>query len=138
MAKIPDNIPSETIKITLFGEHLDTLKEIVAESRRIKPDWKDTEVSVLTSVVMDFLDDHEPFDKFVLTRLESQERDLLRMLDQLKELKKAAKSGDLGATAALEKFANGDEPEPVPSSSPTSTSPKTPLSPKAQLPDKTG
>ena len=93
MPKVQDAIPSRSFSVTLVGETLDTLNEIVSESRRLKPEWHDTPQSVINSIVEDFLSQHDFFDQFVLTRVDSQQRALLRKIAELKGLCKAVRDG---------------------------------------------
>jgi len=95
MPKVHDPIPSRTFSIAVVGDDLDTLTEIVNESRRLKPRWADTPQTVLASVVEDFLGQHDAFDQFVLTRVDSEQRALLRQIAELKGLKKAVRDGTL-------------------------------------------
>jgi hypothetical protein len=95
MPKVPDPIPSRSFSIQIIGDDLDTLTEIVNESHRLKPEWKDTPQSVLASIVEDFLGQPDAFDQFVLTRVDAEQRDLLRQIAELKHLKKAARAGTL-------------------------------------------
>jgi len=95
MPKVQDPIPSRSFSIAIVGDDLDTLTEIVNESRRLKPEWHDTPQSVLASVIEDFLGQHDAFDQFVLTRVDSEQRSLLRQIAELKGLKKAVRDGTL-------------------------------------------
>ena len=78
-----------------MGDDLDTLTEIVNESRRLKPEWHDMPQSVLISIVQDFFDQADPFDQFILTRADSEQRELLRKITELKGLKRAVREGTL-------------------------------------------
>jgi hypothetical protein len=95
MPKVHDPIPSRSFSVAIVGDDLDTLNEIVSESRRLKPEWHDTPQTVLLSIVEDFLGLHDAFDQFVLTRVDSEQRALLRQIQELKGLKKAVRDGTL-------------------------------------------
>ena len=95
MPKVHDPIPSRSFSIAVVGDDLETLTEIVNESRRLKPEWHDTPQTVLVSVVEDFLGQHDAFDQFVLTRVDSEQRALLRQIAELKGLKRAVRTGTL-------------------------------------------
>jgi hypothetical protein len=95
MPKVHDPIPSRSFSVAIVGDDLDTLNEIVSESRRLKPEWHDTPHTVLLSIVEDFLGQHDAFDQFVLTRVDSEQRALLRQIQELKGLKKAVRDGTL-------------------------------------------
>ncbi len=95
MPKVPDPIPSRSFSIAVVGDDLDTLNEIVDESRRLKPEWHDTPQTVLLSIIEDFLGQHDAFDQFVLTRVDSRQRALLRQITELKSLKRAVRDGTL-------------------------------------------
>ena len=102
MPKVHDPIPSRSFSVAIVGDDLETLNEIVNESRRLKPDWRDTPQTVLISIIEDFFDQADAFDQFVLTRVDSEQRALLRQIEELKGLKRAVKDGTL------------EEPEAVP------------------------
>jgi hypothetical protein len=108
MPKVQDAIPSRSFSLTLVGEGLETLNEIVSESRRLKPEWHDTPQSVINSIVEDFLSQHDFFDQFVLTRVDSQQRTLLRKIAELKGLRKAVREG----TFDEPEESGGAEPRP--------------------------
>jgi hypothetical protein len=95
MPKVHDPIPSRSFSIPIVGDDLDTLTEIVNESRRLKPEWKDTPQTVLISIIEDFLGLADAFDEFILTRVDSEQRDLLRQIAELKGLKRAVRDGTL-------------------------------------------
>jgi hypothetical protein len=95
MPKVADPIPSRSFHVTVMGDDLESLHEIVNESRRLKPEWHDTPQSVIASIVEDFLGQPDAFDQFVLTRVDSEQRALLRQIAELKGLKRAVKSGAL-------------------------------------------
>jgi hypothetical protein len=95
MPKVHDPIPSRSFSVAIVGDDLDTLTEIVNESRRLKPEWRDTPQTVLLSIIEDFLGQHDAFDQFVLTRVDSEQRALLRQIQELKGLKKAVRDGTL-------------------------------------------
>ena len=95
MPKVFDPIPSRSFYVTVTGDDLESLTEIVNEARRLKPEWHDTPQSVISSIVEDFLGNAEAFDQFVLTRVDSEQRALLRQIAELKGLKRAVKSGTL-------------------------------------------
>jgi hypothetical protein len=95
MPKVADPIPSRSFSISIVGDDLDTLTEIVNESRRLKPEWHDTPQTVLISIIEDFLGQADAFDQFVLTRVDTEQRELLRQIAELKNLKKAARAGTL-------------------------------------------
>jgi hypothetical protein len=61
----------------------------------LKPEWHDTPQTVLLSIIEDFLGLHDSFDQFVLTRVDSEQRALLRQIQELKGLKKAVRDGTL-------------------------------------------
>jgi hypothetical protein len=130
MPKVHDPIPSRSFSIAVVGDDLETLTEIVNESRRLKPEWHDTPQTVLVSVVEDFLGQHDAFDQFVLTRVDSEQRALLRQIAELKGLKRAVRTGTLeeetsgtdeasGPSAATPKRADSPAtPPPLGSASP--------------------
>ena len=123
MPKVHDPIPSRSFSIAIVGDDLDTLTEIVNESRRLKPEWHDTPQSVLASVIEDFLGQHDAFDQFVLTRVDSEQRALLRQIAELKGLKKAVRDGTLDeesspAASVSESVASPATPPPLGSVSP--------------------
>lgn len=124
MPKIADPIPSRSFHVTVMGDDLESLTEIVNESRRLKPEWHDTPQSVISSIVEDFLGQADAFDQFVLTRVDSEQRALLRQIAELKGLKRAVKSGTL------------DDPED--SRNMERGAPKQALAPKATDPDSPG
>ena len=110
MPKVHDPIPSRSFSIAIVGDDLDTLTEIVNESRRLKPGWHDTPQSVLASVIEDFLGQHDAFDQFVLTRVDSEQRALLRQIAELKGLKKAVRDGTLDDDEESSTTASDSEP----------------------------
>jgi len=118
MPKVNDPIPSRTFSVTIVGDDLDTLIEIVNESRRLKPEWHDSPQTVLLSIIEDFLGQHDAFDEFVLTRADSEQRALLRQITELKSLKKAVRDGTLD-----ESEGSGEKSSPSP---PAATTPATP------------
>ena len=77
MPKVHDPIPSRSFSVAIVGDDLDTLTEIVNESRRLKPEWHDTPQTILISIIQDFLDQADAFDQFVLTRVDTEQRSLL-------------------------------------------------------------
>ncbi len=95
MPKVADPIPSRSFYVTVIGDDLESLHEIVNESRRLKPEWRDTPQSVISAIVEDFLALPDAFDQFVLTRADVEERALLREIQELKGLKRAVKTGTL-------------------------------------------
>jgi hypothetical protein len=95
MPKVADPIPSRSFSVTIVGDDLDTLMEVVNESRRLKPEWNDDARSVLASIIEDFLGQADAFDQFILTRVDTEQRALLRQIAELKNLKKAARAGTL-------------------------------------------
>jgi hypothetical protein len=95
MPKVADPIPSRSFSIPITGDDLDTLTEIVNESRRLKPAWHDTPQTVLISIIQDFFDQADAFDQFILTRADSEQRALLRQIEELKGLKRAVRAGTL-------------------------------------------
>jgi len=119
MPKVADPIPSRSFYVTVVGDDLDSLTEIVNESRRLKPEWHDTPQSVIASIVEDFLSQAEAFDEFVLTRVDSEQRELLRQIAELKGLKRAVKSGTLPEDAA-------EQGAPKPALPPKSPDPDSP------------
>ena len=124
MPKVQDPIPSRSFSVPIVGDDLDTLTEIVNESRRLKPEWHDTPQTILISVIEDFLGQHDAFDQFILTRVDSEQRALLRQIAELKGLKKAVRAGTLEEGEG----ANGSEetaPEPKSAQKPAD-SPATP------------
>ncbi len=88
-------LAKETYKVTLVGDALDTLLAIVADVIRLKPEWKDTPESVLNTIILDFLDEVDPFDKFIVIRADTQQRALELEIERIKELKREARSGSL-------------------------------------------
>jgi hypothetical protein len=110
MPKVHDPIPSRSFSIAIVGDDLDTLTEIVNESRRLKPEWHDTPQSVLASVIEDFLGQHDAFDQFVLTRVDSEQRALLRQIAELKGLKKAVRDGTLDEDEESSPASSDSEP----------------------------
>jgi hypothetical protein len=90
MPKVHDPIPSRSFSVAIVGDNLETLNEIVNESRRLKPEWHDTPQSIIASIVEDFFDQADAFDQFVLTRVDTEQRALLR---QIQELATATPSG---------------------------------------------
>jgi hypothetical protein len=111
-----------------MGDDLESLTEIVNESRRLKPEWHDTPQSVIASLVEDFLGQADAFDQFVLTRVDSEQRALLRQIAELKGLKRAVRSGTLddpensgNPDQATPKAASG--PKPPGLESPAKTTP---------------
>jgi hypothetical protein len=123
MPKVHDPIPSRTFSIAVVGDDLDTLTEIVNEARRLKPEWHDTPQTILLSIVEDFLGLAEPFDQFVLTRVDSEQRALLRQIAELKSLKRAVRTGTLDGETP-----NGADEEAPPSTAPA-TRPDKPATP---------
>jgi hypothetical protein len=95
MPKVHDPIPSRSFSVAIVGDDLDTLTEIVNESRRLKPEWHDTPQTILISIIQDFLDQADAFDQFVLTRVDTEQRALLRQIEELKGLKRAVRDGTL-------------------------------------------
>jgi hypothetical protein len=95
MPKVHDPIPSRSFSVAIVGDDLDTLTEIVNESRRLKPEWHDTPQTILISIIQDFLDQADAFDQFVLTRVDTEQRSLLRKIEELKGLKRAVRDGTL-------------------------------------------
>jgi hypothetical protein len=95
MPKVHDPIPSRSFSVAIVGDDLETLTEIVNESRRLKPEWRDTPQTVLISIIQDFFDQADAFDQFVLTRVDTEQRALLRQIEELKGLKRAVKDGTL-------------------------------------------
>jgi hypothetical protein len=125
MPKVHDPIPSRSFSIAIIGDDLDTLTEIVNEARRLKPEWHDTPQSVLASVIEDFLGQHDAFDQFVLTRVDSEQRALLRQIAELKGLKKAVRDGTFdegeespSSASVSESVASSATPPPLGSVSP--------------------
>ena len=114
MPKIPDGVPSKSYSVPLIGDDLDALNFIVAESRRLKPEWQDTPQSVLVSIIEDFLEQPDAFDQFVLTRVNAEQRTLLRQIAELKSLKKAVRAG------TLEEGDGAPDPSAKPAPEPTS------------------
>ena len=117
MPKVHDPIPTRSFSIPIIGDDLETLSEIVNESRRLKPEWHDTPQSILASIIEDFLGQADAFDQFVLTRVDSEQRELLRQIAELKGLKRAVRSGTLDEGAdknASEKTAEGSPPQTEP------------------------
>jgi hypothetical protein len=121
MPKVHDPIPSRSFSVNIVGDDLETLTEIVNESRRLKPEWHDTPQSILFSVIEDFLGQHDAFDQFVLTRVDSEQRALLRQIQELKGLKKAVRDGTFDDHEEAE--------EPMPASSATTPPPLGSVSP---------
>jgi hypothetical protein len=117
MPKVHDPIPSRTFSIPVVGDNLDSLTELVAEARRLKPEWHETPQTILISIVEDFLGQPDALDQFVLTRVDSEQRALLRQIEELKGLKRAARAGTLD-----EESSSSDEV----AGQPSSTSPTTP------------
>jgi hypothetical protein len=95
MPKVHDPIPSRSFSVAIVGDNLETLNEIVNESRRLKPEWHDTPQSIIASIVEDFFDQADAFDQFVLTRVDTEQRALLRQIQELKGLKRAVRDGTL-------------------------------------------
>jgi len=118
MPKVTDPIPSRSFSITVVGDDLDTLTEIVNESRRLKPEWHDTPQTVLLSIIEDFLSLHDAFDQFILTRVDSEQRALLRKIAELKGLKRAVRDGTLE-----EGEETGEEDSPAPKPATTTATP---------------
>jgi hypothetical protein len=117
MPKVADPIPSRSFHVTVIGDDLESLTEIVNESRRLKPEWHDTPQSVIASIVEDFLGQADAFDQFVLTRVDSEQRALLRQIAELKGLKRAVRSGSLDDPEDLGK---SDQAAPMAASGPKS------------------
>jgi hypothetical protein len=105
MHKPPDSLPSKSVSVPVVGDALETLHYIVSEARRLKPEWQDTPQSVLTSIVEDFLEQPDAFDRFVVLRVDDEQKQLLRQIAELKSLKKTVKAG------AHEE--GGDPPSPL-------------------------
>jgi hypothetical protein len=120
MPKVADPIPSRAFYVTVIGDDLESLSEIVNESRRLKPEWHDTPQSVIASIVEDFLGQPDAFDQFVLTRADSEQRALLRQIAELKGLKRAVRSG------ALDETENVDQGAPRSALAPKSPDPDSP------------
>jgi hypothetical protein len=117
MPKVHDPIPSRTFSVRVVGDDLETLTELVDESNRLKPEWHDTPQTVINSIVEDFLSLHDAFDQFILTRVDSEQRALLRKIAELKGLKRAVRDGTLD-----------EAEEPSEENSPASNTPnQTPL-----------
>lgn len=95
MPKIPDPVPSKSVSVPVAGDALEALNFIVAESRRLKPAWQDTPQSILVSIVEDFLEQPDAFDRFVVLRVDDEQRELLRQIAELKALKQAVRDGTL-------------------------------------------
>jgi hypothetical protein len=123
MPKVPDPIPSRSFSVTVAGDELESLHEIVNESRRLKPEWHDTPQAVISSIVEDFLGQADAFDSFVLTRVDSEQRSLLRQIAELKGLKRAVKTGTL---EEFEDPAKQTPGAPDAASSPKSSDPDAP------------
>jgi hypothetical protein len=123
MPKVADPIPSRSFHVTVVGDDLESLHEIVNESRRLKPEWHDTPQSVISSIVEDFLGQADAFDQFVLTRVDSEQRALLRQIAELKGLKRAVKTGTLDEP---EEAARPNPGAPVTTSNPRSPDPDAP------------
>ena len=121
MPKIADPIPSRAFYVTVIGDDLESLTEIVNESRRLKPEWHDTPQSVISSIVEDFLGQADAFDQFILTRVDSEQRALLRQIAELKGLKRAVRSGSLDDPENSK-----DQGTPRPAFPPKSTNPDSP------------
>jgi len=114
MPKVHDPIPSRSFSIPIVGDDLDTLTEIVNESRRLKPQWHDTPQTILISIIEDFLGQADAFDQFILTRVDSEQRALLRQIAELKGLKRAVRDGTLDeGEEANGAEATGPEPRSV-------------------------
>lgn len=127
MPKVHDAIPSRSYSINIVGDDLDTLTEIVNESRRLKPEWHDTPQTILISIIEDFLGQADAFDQFVLTRVNSEQRELLRQIAELKVLKRAARTGKLEEPAPSGEPVNETTGKPPSSDkSPISGPPATP------------
>jgi hypothetical protein len=105
MPKVHDPIPSRTFSIPVVGDNLESLSELVNEARRLKPEWHETPQTILISIVEDFLGQHDALDQFVLTRVDSEQRALLRQIEELKGLKRAARAGTLD-----EELTNSEQP----------------------------
>jgi hypothetical protein len=124
MPKVHDPIPSRSFSVPVVGDDLETLTEIVNESRRLKPEWHDTPQTILVSIVEDFLGLPDAFDQFVLTRVDSEHRALLRQIDELKGLKRAVRSGTLeGETNGSEDAVGAPETTPRRTESPATPPP---------------
>jgi hypothetical protein len=123
MPKLADPIPTRSFYVTVVGDDLESLHEIVNESRRLKPEWHDTPQSVISAIVEDFLTLPDAFDQFVLTRADSEERDLLRQIQELKGLKRAVKTGTLDDPERPAKESQG---APAAASTPKASDPNTP------------
>ena len=118
MPKVADPIPSRSFHVTVVGDELESLHEIVNESRRLKPEWHDTPQSVISSIVEDFLGQADAFDQFVLTRVDAEQRALLRQIAELKGFKRAVKTGALDTP---EGPAKSDQGAPAAASHPKSS-----------------
>ena len=123
MPKVADPIPSRSFHVTVIGDDLESLTEIVNESRRLKPEWHDTPQSVIASIVEDFLGQADAFDQFVLTRVDAEQRALLRQIAELKGLKRAVRSGSLDDP---DNSQNAEQGTPRPALTPKSTDPDSP------------
>ena len=99
MPKVHDPIPSRSFSVAIIGDDLETLTEIVNESRRLKPEWHDSPQSIISSIIEDFLGQADAFDQFVLTRVDTEQRALLRQIAELKGLKRAVRDGTLDESA---------------------------------------
>jgi len=123
MPKVADPIPSRSFYVTVVGDDLESLTEIVNESRRLKPEWHDTPQSVIASIVEDFLGQPDAFDEFVLTRVDSEQRALLRQIAELKGLKRAVRSGSFDDP---QDSRNTEQGAPKPGLAPRSADPDSP------------
>ncbi len=45
--------------------------KVIKMTRRLKPEWHDTPQTVLISIIEDFFGQADPFDQFILTRVDS-------------------------------------------------------------------
>lgn len=95
MPKPPEGIPSKAISVPVTGDALNALTHIVAESRRLNPEWQDTPQSVLVTIVDDFLEHPDAFDRFVTLRVHDEQQELLRQIAALKALKRTVRGGSL-------------------------------------------
>jgi hypothetical protein len=111
MPKVHDPIPSRSFSVPVVGDDLETLAEIVNESRRLKPEWHDTPQTVLISIIQDFFDQADAFDQFILTRVDSEQRTLLRQIEELKGLKRAVRAGTLEESAESGDIQKGAAPK---------------------------
>jgi len=111
MPKVHDPIPSRSFSIAVVGDDLDALNDIVNESRRLKPEWHDTPQTVLISIIQDFFDQADAFDQFILTRVDTEQRTLLRQIEELKGLKRAVRAGTLEESVESDDTQKGAVPK---------------------------